>query len=51
MRSQYRNLLMFLGSVVVVTGILGVAADVLSAWSSDPRGMDTAISVDFDSVR
>lgn len=50
MRPSYRKPLIFLGSVIIITGILAVAADVLSAWSSDPRGMDTAVSVDFESV-
>lgn len=40
-----------LGAVVLATGILSVAADVLSVWSPDPRGMDTALSVDFDGIK
>jgi hypothetical protein len=40
-----------LGVIVLVTGLLSVAADVLSVWSLDPRGMDTALSVDFAGVK
>jgi hypothetical protein len=40
-----------MGILVLVTGLLSVAADVLSVWSSNPRGMDTALSVGFDEIR
>lgn len=51
MESKHQNLLTFLGIVVIITGILSVAADILSGWSSDPRGMETAVSVDLETVK
>lgn len=51
MDTRNRNLLKFLGVVLVITGIFSVAADILSGWSSDPGGMETAVSVDFETVR
>ena len=37
--------------MILITGFLSVAADILSVWSSDPRSMTTAVSVDFEGVR
>jgi hypothetical protein len=51
MKSKNQSLLRFLGVVVLITGVLSVAADVLSAWSLDPRGMNTAVSVDLNGVK
>ncbi len=51
MASKSKTLVKSLGVVILVTGIFTVAADVLSVWSPNPGVMDTALSVDFDSVR
>lgn len=50
MESKNRNLLKFLAVIIFITGILSVAADILSGWTSDPR-MSTAVSVDLETVR
>lgn len=51
MKSSNKNLLIVLGGVVFITGIFSISADVLSAWSPDPRGMNTALSVGFEEVK
>jgi hypothetical protein len=51
MKLKSQAIIKSLGAVVLVTGLMSVAADVLSVWSADPRGMATALSVDFEGVR
>ncbi len=51
METRNRRTLYLLGVVVIITGILTVAADLLSGWSLDPRGIGTAVSVDFEAVK
>lgn len=51
MESNNLALTRTLGVVVLVTGLLSVAADVLSVWSPNPGGMDTALSVGFGEVQ
>lgn len=51
MESKSQTLVKSLGVAVLVTGFITVAADVLSVWSPNPRGMDTALSVNFEGVK
>ncbi len=40
-----------LGSVVCLAAAVGVAADLLSGWSSGPGTMSSAVSLDIDSIK
>jgi len=41
---------MVLGVLATFGAFMGVLADVFSAWSSNPGGMDTAFSVSLESI-
>lgn len=51
LESRNQKTLYLLGVVIIITGILAIAADFFSIWSLDPRGMSTAISVDFETIK
>lgn len=51
MELKNKNLLKLLGVIIFITGVLSVAADILSVWSLDPRSMNTALSVGLEGVK
>ncbi|MCV0400120.1 MAG: hypothetical protein K5785_09025 [Nitrosarchaeum sp.] len=46
-----RNVIVALGVLATFSAVMGVTADVFSAWSPNESEMNTAFSVDLDSIR
>jgi len=45
------KLILLAGSIAIFGALMGVCADLLSGWSSSPNRMQTALSIDIESIR